>query len=277
MISNLSVGSDVTIHGTTYNGVAGIRYVKNGATKEVSKLILNGNSVWTSSGGTTPVEPVLPEKKSFSEMTWADIQTVCKAGKASEYWSIGDTKVISNDGTRSVCIIGFDHDTPADTAAYGRSKAGITVETVSCYATGISMNSTSSTTGGWKQCSARQNFFTQLPNALGLEQYIVPVIKLCSTGGSSGSTIEKVTDAVFVLSEVEVHGQTAYSLAGEGEEYEWYMDNSNLKTPEGASDNVIRWTRSPYMGRYYACVTSTGGSYYYAANKTEYFSFAFCV
>lgn len=262
--------ANITIHGNTYD-VSAINYVKNGVTNPVSTLVLNGNTVFPAQSGG------LPEKKSFSEMTWADIQTVCKAGKASEYWAIGDTKVISSDGARSVCIIGFDHDTPADMAAYGRSKAGITVESVYCYSAGIKLNSTSSTVGGWKECSARQNFFTQLPDALGLEQYIVPVKKLCSTGGSSGATIEEVVDTAFVLSEVEIFGDTSYSLVGEGEQYDWYKNNDAKKTTEGGVDSVVRWTRSPYGSRYYACVTAAGLSFNYTPNGLRYFSFAFCV
>lgn len=278
LLSNLSIGSDVTIHGTTYNGVTGIHYVKNGVTKEVNKLALNGNTIWSTSGGTTPVEPTLPEKKAFSEMTWADIQTVCKAGKASEYWSIGDVHALSTDGTCNVQIIGFDHDTPADITSYGRSKAGITVETVLCMDTTILMNSSSSTAGGWEECTARTEVVSKLPSTYNMESYIVPVIKLCSTGGStSGQTIKEVIDSAFILSEVEVHGTTAYSLIGEGEQYEWYMDNSAIKGTSDGDAGIIRWTRSPYTTRYYACVTVNGNSYYYAPTGKRRYSFAFCI
>ena len=275
--NTVPVASDVTIHGTTYTGVTSVRYVKNGVTKEVDKLVLNGSTIWSASGGTTPVEPTFPEKKAFSEMTWADIQTVCKAGKASEYWAIGDTRLLGNENSNKICIIGFDHDTPADTASYGRSKAGITVETSVCFGSTVKMNTASSTAGGWKECSARTSLFAQLPSALGLEDYIVPVVKLCSTGGSSGQTIEEVTDSVFLLSEVEVHGTTAYSIEGEGTQYVWYEDNDAKKGTLSSTDPVIRWTRSPYSSRYYACVTTTGGSYYYAATGSRNMTIAFCI
>ena len=262
--------ANITIHGNTYD-VSAINYVKNGVTNPVSTLVLNGNTVFPAQTGG------LPEKKSFSEMTWEDIQTVCKAGKASEYWSIGDTKSLGNSESNTVCIIGFDHDTPADTSAYGRSKAGITVETTVCYDTTIQMNTTSSTSGGWKQCAARTNVCSALPSSLGLEAYIVPVIKPCSTGGSSGQTIEEVTDSVFILSEVEIHGTTAYSIVGEGTQYVWYEDNDNRKGTMSSGTSVIRWTRSPYSGRYYACVTAAGGSYYYSASGKRNMSIAFCI
>lgn len=262
--------ANITIHGNTYD-VSAINYVKNGVTSPVSTLVLNGSTVFPAQTGG------LPEKKSFSEMTWADIQTVCKAGKASEYWSIGDTKPLGDSG-HSVCIIGFDHDTPADTDAYGRSKAGITVETVLCMDGTIQMNNSASTTGGWESCAARKNVISGIPAEYGLESYIVPVIKLCSTGGStSGQTIKEVIDSAFILSEVEVHGTTLYSLVGEGEQYEWYMDNSAVKGTSDSSDGIIRLTRSPYNTRYYACVTANGNSYYYSANTRRKYSFAFCI
>ena len=39
-------GDSVTIHGTTYENVKAIHYVKNGATKALKKLVLNGSVIW---------------------------------------------------------------------------------------------------------------------------------------------------------------------------------------------------------------------------------------
>ena len=39
-------GGSVTIHGTTYENVKAIHYVKNGATKALKKLVLNGSVIW---------------------------------------------------------------------------------------------------------------------------------------------------------------------------------------------------------------------------------------
>ena len=116
--------ADITIHGQTYTGVNTVKYVNGANTYDLEKLILNGNVVFEK-------VPDFPAKKALSLMTWQDISTVCKAGKASEYWAVGDTKNITvNGSTCAVMIIGFDHDEPTDTASYGRSKAGITLQTV---------------------------------------------------------------------------------------------------------------------------------------------------
>ena len=71
------------------------------------------------------------KKKAFADCTWAEVSEICKAGLASEYWQIGDTKnMVDGDDSTALRIIGFDHDPVADSAAYGREKAGITLEMV---------------------------------------------------------------------------------------------------------------------------------------------------
>lgn len=274
----------MTIHGTTYNGVAGIRYIKNGVTKEVSKLILNGSSIWTGSGGTTPVEPTLPEKKVFSEMTWADIQTVCKAGKASEYWSIGDTHALYADGTYNVQIIGFDHDTPADTSVYGRNKAGITVEMVNCFDASAAMNNSNSTIGGWESCNMRSTILSELLTSISegnsLSQYICPVVKSSSGGGTvSSASIVTTTDNFFILSEIEILGTSSYSVEGEGEQYTWYKTNNATKVKESAPGKfVTRWTRSAYTIQRYAIINAMGSAANVAPTTTTVsYTVAFCV
>lgn len=59
----------------------------------------------------------------FSGATWAKINEVCEAGKAQEYFRLGNTRVVSNgEHTYTLRIIGFNLDEKVD-----GGKAGITV------------------------------------------------------------------------------------------------------------------------------------------------------
>ena len=69
------------------------------------------------------------------------------------------------------------------------------------------------------------------------------VIKNASVGNAS-STIETVSDKLFLLSEVEIFGSTSISAAGEGTQYDYYKaGNSKVKKINGSA--VIWWERSP--------------------------------
>lgn len=64
------------------------------------------------------------EKVTFAGGTWEEIATISEAGEAANYFSIGDTKTITIDGTDIILrLIGFDHDTLSD----GTGKAGMTI------------------------------------------------------------------------------------------------------------------------------------------------------
>ena len=133
-------------------------------------------------------EQFLPTKDTLANMSWADIQTVCKAGKASEYWAIGDQKTIAVNGiSYTVDLIGFDHDTPTDKSAYGRSKAGATFQLHDLLARTYPMNSDNTSAGGWKSSVMRTSTMATLFGQLSpdLKEVIVPVNKWSGTGGSS--------------------------------------------------------------------------------------------
>ena len=90
-----AVSSDVNIATVSVNGT---NVTVNGV------ISVSGNAVVTISvaEGTNHLAPTdqtcsvatqfLPAKDTLENMHWNDISTVCKLGKASEYWSIGDKK-----------------------------------------------------------------------------------------------------------------------------------------------------------------------------------------
>ena len=215
-----------------------------------------------------------PIGTALNDMTWEQIQTISDAGKAADYFNVGDTKNITLDGVSYTAqIIGFNHDTKT-----AGGKAGITFQLVDCLNTTYQMNSSSTNVGGWKKSEMRSRmseFLGQLDEDL--QSVIKPVNKLVSIGNNT-STIETVSDKLFLLSEVEIFGSTTYSFAGEGSQYDWYKaGNTKVKKVNG-SENYW-WERSPYSGDtgYFCRVNSGGGANRGPASGSYGVSFGFCV
>lgn len=210
----------------------------------------------------------------LNDTTWENINMVSKLGMAKQFWSVGDTKTISVNGTNyEFQIIGFNHD---DKTAGG--KAGITFQMVDCLSTTYNMNSSNTNNGGWKNSAIRSRmstFLSQLPSDL--QSVIKAVNKLVSVGNNT-STIETVSDKLFLLSEVEIFGSTTYSFAGEGSQYDWYKaGNTKVKKVKGSAN--YWWERSPYSGDtdYFCAVGSSGTANNGNASFSTGVSFGFCV
>ena len=198
--------------------------------------------------------------------------------------SIGDQVTLSLNGTNyAFDIIGFNHDTLTDTAAYGEEtatgKAGITFQMHDLFSIGYKMNSTNTNSGGWKSSAMRTSTMPlmkgYLPSAW--QTAIKPVNKVSGTGGGSESGTETVSDSCFLLAEIEVFGSLTYSVSGEGTQYAYYKENWNVKNQNGSAANW--WHRSPYSGTdlSFCGSRSTGipiGSY---ASNSRGVSFGFCV
>ena len=197
--------------------------------------------------------------------------------------SIGDQVTLALNGTNyTFDVIGFNHDTLTTASAYGSNtatgKAGITFQMHDLLATNYDMNSANTNNGGWKNSTMRNRmstFLSQLPSDL--QSAIKAVNKLVSVGNNT-STIETVSDKLFLLSEVEIFGSATYSFAGEGSQYAWYKaGNTKVKKVNGSAG--LWWERSPRRGDNYSfcCVYSGGNSNYGAAANNRGVSFGFCV
>ena len=167
--------------------------------------------------------------------------------------SVGDQVTLSLNGTNyAFDIIGFNHDTLTDTAAYGEEtatgKAGITFQMHDLFATVYLMNS-STNTGGWKKSNMRTSTMPIMKGYLpdDWEAIIKPVNKASGTGGGSSSGTETVSDNCFLLAEVEIFGSRKYAVAGEGIQYAYYKaGNSKVKDKSGSAFDW--WERSPWSG-----------------------------
>ena len=206
--------------------------------------------------------------------SWVLISAVAEAGNAASFWSVGATKTIKLNGVSYTAqIIGFNHDTKT-----AGGKAGITFQLVNCLDTTYQMNSTNNNAGGWKRSEMRSSmseFLGQLDEDL--QSVIKPVNKLTSVG-SNTSTIEIVSDKLFLLSEVEIFGRNIRSFAGEGSQYDWYKaGNTRVKKVNGSARDW--WERSPYSGNTdtFCVVNSNGQAIGNNATVNLGVSFAFCV
>lgn len=215
-----------------------------------------------------------PIGTALNDMTWEQIQTISDAGKTADYFNVGDTKNITLDGVSyPVQIIGFNHDTLTS-----GGTASITFQLVDCLNTIYQMNDSNTNVGGWKSSAMRtrmDTFFSQLPSDL--QSVIKPVNKLVSIGNKT-STIETVSDKLFLLSEVEIFGSTTSSFAGEGSQYDWYKaGNTKVKKVNGSANGWLE--RSPSRGdtSTFCSVYSNGNANHDFAISSLGVSFAFCV
>ena len=180
-------------------------------------------------------------KDNFADNDWASIIAACHSGSVPSTWVVGNSKTMTINGTSyQVDIIGKNHDTYTN-----GGKAPLTFQLHDCYGETKNMNSSNTNSGGWKNSAMRT---THLPAILTLmptevQNGIREVSKKASVGGAS-STIETVSDKLFLLSEVEIFGSTTYSAAGEGTQYDYYKaGNSKVKKQNGSAADW--WERSP--------------------------------
>ena len=187
--------------------------------------------------------PTLPAKAAFNDMSWTDIATVSEAGKAPEYFSVGDEKKLQiGSETYRVQILGFDHDDKSD----GTGKAGITVGLKEIMTTRKIMNSSRGNVGGWKDSEIRtyvnNNVYSSLPSDL--QAVIKTVNKVSDNGYEDHTTLNTTQDKLFLFSFEEVGFTTSDDdgqniVYGQGTKYEYFSDsNSRIKY---LSDSASYW------------------------------------
>ena len=210
----------------------------------------------------------------FGNNSWATIIAACQAKKIPTTWKVGDQKSMVIDGMGYVIdIIGINHDTYT-----AGGTAPLTFQLHDCYKDKKAMNSSNTNSGGWKNSAMRS---THLPAILALmptevQNGIREVRKKASVDGTS-STIEMVSDKLFLLSEVEIFGSTSYSAAGEGTQYDYYKaGNSKVKKRNGSA--TYWWERSPYASNSarFCQVHSNGVAYTSDASFAYGVAFGFC-
>ena len=260
----------------TSEASAGENYLKNIRYCTREKLYYNDVEIW----------PNMLYKQSLADSSWATISQISKSGNAESYYSIGDEKDIelTNGETLTLRIIGFNHDVLSDGTGY----SGITFETKHLMSSTLSMNSSNTNVGGWRESAMRTrlqpggSIYNALPQEV--QDVIRPVNKVTSVG-NAGTALETTNDYCFLLSEVEIFGSTTYSVAGEGKQYDYYSSYATTAAKRvkylsnGSGSAIYWWERSPLSSAStgFCLVRSDGIASYGIAVSSGGVSFGFCV
>ena len=246
---------------------------------------------------------------------WSVIKSVSDAGQGANYWSIGDRKAVTLNGTVGklslsnvttyAFIIGFNHNSTVEGANrihFQIGKTALTGGTDVCLVSGYSdnsdfyMNTSNTNSGGWNSSYMRTKilgtslssysgtFIGVLPAAL--RAVLKSVTKYTNNTGNStaASAVTATTDYVFLLSEYEVFGSTTYANSNEASkqaQYAYYSaGNSKIKYNHSATSTAVAWwLRSPYASdsSYFVFVVSDGTVYYSTASSSYGVAPGFCV
>ena len=276
--ANYTDGSSKTVTGYTYS-----------PTSQLSK----GTTMITvsySEGGvtktTTQSITVTAISSTLNSNSWATIKAVSDAGKGDNYWDVGDTKIITINGTVqgftfsnlyiSVFILGFNHNSSWDgnnrihfqIGKISNKLVGLCDSNYGSYvSSGFCMNTSRTNSGGWSNSHMRKTVLgnsgtpssppaNSLLAALpaDLRAVMKSVYKYTdNTGGGSdtASYVTATTDYLFLLAEFEYHGKRTYANSAEQnyqKQYDYYKaGNSKVHyRHDNTGSAVLAWTRSAY-------------------------------
>ena len=240
----------------------------------VSASLNNVTKTQTVNIGTQSMKlPLIELADAFAANSWETIIAACQSGNVPDSWAVGDSKPMAINGTNyQIDIIGKNHDVYTD----GSGTAPLTFQLHDCYSEAKQMYDTNLSGLGWKNTDMR---LTYLPAILALmpaevKNGIHAVNKKTSEGGNS-TTIETVSDTLFLLSEVEVFGTNHSSVPGEGIQYDYYKaGNPKIKKREGVDE--FWWERSSASGGMFCRVRDNGQAGASNASNSLGVSFAFC-
>lgn len=259
---NASIVS-VSVSGKTVTVTA----LKTGTTSITIYAKEDENYTQTGNKTCTVNAQLLPEKRPLEEMSWADIRKISDAGLASEYWSVGDTKTITLNGTvinttynnvkLQVFILGFNHNSSKE----GSNRIHFQIGRLNNYdvslfpSNGIGQNKgcfimyeTSANDGGWKSSYMRNTVLgnnstptspasNSLLAALPLELRSVmkSVTKytdnVAGRGTNTSENVSASTDYLFLPAEFECVGRRWNANVYEQEkqlQYDYYKSGNSF-------------------------------------------------
>lgn len=228
-----------------------------------------------------------PKGLALSAYTWEQIDEIGQAGKASEYFSVGDKKPFTIDGTSyNAIIMDFDHD---DLTAGG--KAPITFGLEGYLPDTYTMNSSRTNSGSWPACAAYSTLNTTIFGKIqaDLKAVIKRVKKItgvCDGTQAGGSNVNS-NDYLFLWAMKEICARTyskSYTPSTQNE-FNALTGYSYFSDEAASSPYDDCWLRSPaYDDEESFCLVdhlSSGsfwGQYDYASRTGRYYlTFGFCV
>ena len=217
----------------------------------------------------------------LNDNEWSVIKSVSDAGQGANYWSIGDRKEVTLNGTVGhltlsnyttyAFIIGFNHNASveganrihfqlAKTALSGGTDVCLCDSAYNSDVSGVyfSMNSSYTNSGGWKNSQMRTHICgTSLSSYSDTIIAVIPaalraVLKSVTkytdnTGNKStaASAVTATTDYFFLLSEFEVFGSITYGNKYEKDkqvQYAYYSaGNSKIKYKHDRTSTAAAW------------------------------------
>lgn len=255
--------------------------------------------------------PVLPELgTALNDCSWEEIAAVSKAGKAAEYWSVGDCKAVEINGTVGgvalsgtyyCSIIGIDHNSDIEgkgihfqfgytalsggkSIAFGSANYGSQVS-----GSAFIMNTSATNAGGWANSYMRNTICAGFLNALpgDLQKVITPCTKYTDNVGNASNVASNVTateDKIWLLSEFETFGTRSQANSSEQSKQQYYSCFPNgvarMKYKHNATGTgVFWWSRSPTAANnsYFTAVHVYGTADHYIATLSGGFAPCFKV
>lgn len=196
---------------------------------------------------------------SLNENTWETIKNISDAGQGANYWSVGDRKAVTLNGTVGhltlsnyttyAFVIGFNHNASLEgenCIHFQLAKTALSGGTDVCFCdnyytspvstTGyFSMNSSATNSGGWASSQMRTNICgTSLSSYSGTIIAVIPtalravlksVTKYTDNTGNNSTSASAVTatrDYFFLLSEFEVFGSISRANSNEASKQAQY-------------------------------------------------------
>ena len=221
----------------------------------------------------------------LNENDWDTISEVSDAGQGANYWSVGDRKQVTLNGTVGSCsfsnystyafIIGFNHNSSREGSNkihFQLAKTALSGGTDICFTDGqylntgssaaFCMNTSNTNSGGWEDSYMRNNICgTSKSTTPGRIMVAIPaelrnalksVTKYTnnSGSGSASSAVTATTDYFFLLAEYEVFGTITESNTYEAnyqQQYAYYSaGNSKVKYQHNSTgSSAFWWLRSP--------------------------------
>lgn len=266
--------------GATVTATKGNKVVSGTAANGTCTLTVPEEGEWTVSatlGGETSTSNIVNVTSSYdttlvfasttlNDNSWETIRAISDSGRGANFWSIGDRKAVTLNGTVGALtlsnfttyafIIGFNHNSSleganrihfqlAKTAISGGKTIGLCDPGYNTqnYESGFIMNPGSSNSAGWRDSHMRNNICgTSLMSYAGTMIAVIPeelraVIKSvtkytdnASNGStSSESNITATNDYFFLLGEFEVRGATDTNQYEERKQaqYAYYAAGNN--------------------------------------------------
>lgn len=195
----------------------------------------------------------------LNDNSWEAIRGTSDAGQGENYWSIGDRKAVTLNGTVGhltlsnyttyAFIIGFNHNASVEGANrihFQLAKTALSGGTDVCLCdssyngtvstTGyFSMNSRRTSSGGWASSQMRTNIcgtslssysetmIAVIPAALrAVLKSVTKYTDNTGVGSPAASAVTATTDYFFLLSEFEVFGSISYANSNESSEQAQY-------------------------------------------------------